>query len=567
MHSQIVLTNYPLSKGFRDRLGGQLGDHPRYVNVSDLRQRSLWGMISALLRMRADRALVAVDDESSRAILPVLKLLAALIRARRLCIVDANLQVVNFSRLSALWAAFGVVVESIKALSAVLMSAASVARLLRSPRVGCLVDRYERATYLNCNLYFGVKAGGSVGHISGVANALMDLGVDLTFVSVVGRLLVDDRAEFVPLAPPRTLAIPFEATHYRFDRRLDRQLRAISRASRPDFIYQRMSLGNFAGVRLSRALRVPLVIEYNGSEAWIAKNWGRALRFHRLAVGAEDVCLRHAHVVITVSAALGDELIARGVEASRILVYPNCIDPKVFDPSKFTASDCAQLRATLGLESDDLVATFVGTFGEWHGADVLAEAIRILVMEDREFLDNARLRFVLVGDGPKMAAVKSTLATCNSEAYVRITGLVAQREAPRYLAASDILLSPHVPNRDGSAFFGSPTKLFEYMAMGKVIVASDLDQIGQVLRPAIEMASDSQLTVPPRSDQRAILVTPGSARAIADGLKLACGNEVLRKSLGDNARAAALNEFTWVHHTRAILDRLAEIEPPRSTGG
>ena len=48
-------------------------------------------------------------------------------------------------------------------------------------------------------------------------------------------------------------------------------------------------------------------------------------------------------------------------------------------------------------------------------------------------------------------------------------------------ATSDVLVSPHVANADGTPFFGSPTKIFEYMGLGKPIVASDLNQIGEVI--------------------------------------------------------------------------------------
>ena len=68
--------------------------------------------------------------------------------------------------------------------------------------------------------------------------------------------------------------------------------------------------------------------------------------------------------------------------------------------------------------------------------------------------------------------------------------MIAQAEAPQYLAASNILLSPHVRNEDGTPFFGSPTKLFEYMAMGKAVVASDLDQIGEVTCALLDTAKD-----------------------------------------------------------------------------
>jgi glycosyltransferase involved in cell wall biosynthesis len=326
-----------------------------------------------------------------------------------------------------------------------------------------------------------------------------------------------------------------------------------------------MSLGNYAGVALSRRLGVPLVLEYNGSEAWVAKNWGRPLRFHATAALAEDVNIQHAQLIVTVSEVLRDELLQRGVEPGRIVTYPNCIDPKTFDPGRFSAPANLATRRELGFQPDDVIATFVGTFGQWHGVDILAQAIRRLVLERRERLDALRLRFLLIGDGQKMPIVRETLAIADVERYVHLAGLVPQREAPRYLAASDLLLSPHVGNADGSRFFGSPTKLFEYMAMGRGIVASDLDQIGAVLQPAITLPAAPA----PQAGEGAVavLVPPGDVAALMDGVELLATQPALRAMLGSNARRLALSRYTWGHHVAAILEGLHRLGAhPRPDG-
>src|SRR5262249_11193365 len=136
------------------------------------------------------------------------------------------------------------------------------------------------------------------------------------------------------------------------------------------------------------------------------------------------------------------------------------------------------IRDKYGL-SDHIVTGFIGTFGRWHGAEVLAAAFARLLREQPEYRD--RVRLFMIGDGVTMPQVKSALRQGGAEAATVLTGLVPQSQGPSYLAACDILVAPHVPNPDGTRFIGSPTKLFEYMAMGKGIVASDLEQIGEVL--------------------------------------------------------------------------------------
>lgn len=551
-----VLSNYPLSLPYRTSLERKFGAL-EYLTVSEMRQIGIGSMVRKLWGVRGGVLSIAFEDDTSRALLPVLVILASISRAKSLQVVDDGMDTTAVGRWSGFVSGVKLAIESARASIALWSAGRELRRLGVAAPLLPRPTANPRVAYLNCNLWFGVKAGGSVGHISGVANALMDLGHPVDFYSVGGRLLVDDRATFHALPPPRMLAMPFEATYYRFDGTCEQAIRRDFDRAVPGFIYQRMSIGNFTGVRLSRAYGIPLVLEYNGSEAWIAKNWGRPLRFHEAAVAAEDACLRHAHTVVTVSDVLGDELRARGVPSDRIVVYPNCIDPGMFDPSRFSADQLASLRAQFGFAVEDIVATFVGTFGQWHGVDVLAQAVRRLIDEDREFLDRHRLRFLLVGDGLKMNQVKQFLAGAEQGPYVRLAGLVPQTEAPKYLAASDILLSPHVKNPDGTAFFGSPTKLFEYLAMGKGIVASDLDQLGEVLRPAVEVNANGELRA--ASEAVAMLVPPGDVTALCAGIKRLAEDAPLRAALGSRARSLALSKYTWRHHTQAIIDGLERV--------
>ncbi len=563
--AHVVLSNYPLSRDFRQRLEARAGTGLELVNIAELRQVSALNLLRALRRLHAPLLSVATEDEASTALLPILELLATLTRAQRLQTIDARLEARSFSRSRALLHGLGLALESLRAAGDLLLSRLALARLRRMRRLDLAPGNEARVAYLNCNLWFGLKAGGSVGHISGVANALMDAGLQLTLFTAGDRLLVDERAEVVRLPPPRALAIPLESSHYRFGRRSYRTVRAHLKRGGLRFVYQRMSLGNYAGVALSRRLGVPLVLEYNGSEAWVAKNWGRPLRFHATAALAEDVNIQHAQLIVTVSEVLRDELLQRGVEPGRIVTYPNCIDPKTFDPGRFSAPANLATRRELGFQPDDVIATFVGTFGQWHGVDILAQAIRRLVLERRERLDALRLRFLLIGDGQKMPIVRETLAIADVERYVHLAGLVPQREAPRYLAASDLLLSPHVGNADGSRFFGSPTKLFEYMAMGRGIVASDLDQIGAVLQPAITLPAAPA----PQAGEGAVavLVPPGDVAALMDGVELLATQPALRAMLGSNARRLALSRYTWGHHVAAILEGLHRLGArPRPDG-
>jgi glycosyltransferase involved in cell wall biosynthesis len=356
--------------------------------------------------------------------------------------------------------------------------------------------------------------------------------------------LLRENVSLLTLQPPTAYGLPVEVNHYRFQHQIAQQV-LDQLQSKPELLYQRMSVANYAGVTLSRRLRVPLVLEYNGSEVWAARHWGTPLKYEEAALAAEDVSLRHAHLVVTVSTVLGDELRERGVDPRRLVVYPNGVDPVQYNPERFTEADRAALRARYDVPADALVVGFIGTFGAWHGVERLAEAIRLLVDEAPDWVERNRVYFMLVGDGLRMRDVSAMLAPPSYARLVRLPGLVPQSEGALHLAASDVLVSPHVPNANGSPFFGSPTKLFEYMAMGRAIVASDLNQIGEVLRAGGEPV--------------ALLTPPGDPRAIADAIRRLIEHPELRHQLGQAARQLVLDRFTWERHVEAIMKQAHDV--------
>jgi glycosyltransferase involved in cell wall biosynthesis len=554
----IVLTAYPLSGAFREELASALGDELRHVALPWLRRLPPPALAKTLASFAGAACYVALEDAESRPLVPILAGVAAGSCARRIELVERDLARTRISRLQAVRGVSSLLHASAGGRLALRSARRELERLVTEPPRRVPFGSAPRILFVNGNLWFGVKAGGSIGHVAGVVNGFLDRGYEVDLATAIEPVLVEPAAQVRRLRPPSTYGLPVEVNYYRFGRSMIRQLAAHDRPA-PAFVYQRMSVANYAGVRAAEALGVPLVLEYNGSEVWAARNWGGGLRYEREALLAEEASLRHAQVVVTVSRVLADELEQRGVEPGRIAFYPNGVDTGRFDPDRFSAAETAALRAELGIPPDALVAAFVGTFGQWHGAEVLARAIRRLVDEHGDWVANRRLRFLLVGDGLRLPEVRRELGP-TGHAITTLPGLVPQHEAPRYLAAADILLSPHVPNPDGTPFFGSPTKLFEYMAMGRPIVASALDQIADVLSPSLEAGQLPDATTPDEDEGRlAILTEPGEADAIVESIRFLAERPAWRAALGANARSRVQETYTWRSHVDAILQRVEDV--------
>ncbi len=292
-----------------------------------------------------------------------------------------------------------------------------------------------------------------------------------------------------------------------------------------DFLYERYSLFNFTGVLAAKLWRIPLVLEVNSPLALeLAEE--RAIRARRLAERMERAICNAATKVIVVTQPLKRILVSNGVEGSKIVVMPNGVDPRRFQPDE----DSGGLRRQLGLEGRAVIG-FVGWFRKWHGLDLLLEAFR----EGRLAETGARL--LLIGDGPAMVELQEFVGRHGMEGTVVFTGPLPHRDIPRHLSAIDIAVQPAANS------YCCPMKILEYMALGKAIVAPRQENIVEILRDGEEAA----------------LFTPGDQASLAQALRLLVSNAQEREKLGNQARAAIQSRgYLWEANAARVAAMMQE---------
>lgn len=406
--------------------------------------------------------------------------------------------------------------------------------------------------YLRTDFWTPIISGGSYGHTCYVAHELSR--TCRGFVALLGShypLLDSLGVRQVVLPPPgrhgNEHTLLKSTTHYY------PIVRTTVEALRPAFIYERICLGNFVGALISRELGIPYIVEYNGSEISMMRSFdGSGYEHEGLYTKIEQAAFRQATLISVVSEVVKETLVERGIDAEKILVNPNGADLDAYRPS--SAEERRSVRAEFGWDDTCRVVGFTGTFGGWHGVDVLAAALPTICRA------RPHVRFLLIGDGNFKHLVSEAVSQHGLESQVVSVGRVPQAEGARLLRACDIFVSPHNAHMVDSRFFGSPTKIFEYMAMGGGIVATALEQIGEVLSPALraDALPAGNVSI---GRERSVLCHPGSVDEFAAAVLYLVDHPAVACALGRNAREAVVEQYSWERHVERLWRRVVDARP------
>lgn len=296
------------------------------------------------------------------------------------------------------------------------------------------------------------------------------------------------------------------------------------RRHRPDAIYERYNLFCPAGVWLKRLTGLPLVMEINAPLLEERSSHG-GLVLKRLARWTEHSAWRGADICLPVTDVLARHVAATGVPPGRICTIPNGVSGAFLDG----LADGAAIRRRFGLHGR-LVLGFTGFVRPWHAMD---RAVRLLA--DGRLPPNAHL--LIVGDGPALPELRALATALKVTDKVTFAGVAQREEMPSYVAAFDIALQPY------AVAYASPLKLFEYMALGRPVVAPAQPNIQEILTHGTD----------------ALLFDPDDADGFAASIARLANDATLRQRLGAAGRETLLaRKLTWRRNAEQVTALLGQ---------
>ncbi len=291
----------------------------------------------------------------------------------------------------------------------------------------------------------------------------------------------------------------------------------------PDVIYIR-TMHSPLSVLLSRLTRAPLLIEVNGdSYSHYRARRGSAFRLGLIKL-IDRINFRYSDKVIPISKGLQEMLWQRyQVPPEKTVLIESATDPELFRPL-----DGHACRQRLRLDPAGRYVGFVGSFFRHQGIDVLIDAAPTVV---HRFPD---VRFLLVGDGIMRQAWAERISKRGLSASFIFTGQVPYSEVPLYIGATELCVAPFLADR-GDA---SPLKLFDYLACGRAVVASDIRPLHDLMSRAQGIAS----------------VPPEEPEALGKKIIRFLEDQEAARHLGQKGREWVLEAHSW----RAAAERMLQ---------
>lgn len=247
----------------------------------------------------------------------------------------------------------------------------------------------------------------------------------------------------------------------------------------------------------------------------------------RLDAALMFVCMHVAEIVVVLNKHLRDHVSKFFlVRTKKMLVLPDAVDLGEYHTVKF---DQQGLKCRLGIDNDFPIIMYTGSFAAWKGVFLLIDVAK----------RNNDLNFVFVGGREEQ--INGLQKYSGSAKNVFFAGHVNHKEIPSYQSAASVLVLPNTDEIKVSVLYTSPLKLFEYLASGKPIVASNLPSITEILT----------------HNQNCLLFKSGDVGDLERKITSISKDPKKARELGRQGRRDS-NKYTWENRTQSIIEKFNE---------
>jgi glycosyltransferase involved in cell wall biosynthesis len=255
----------------------------------------------------------------------------------------------------------------------------------------------------------------------------------------------------------------------------------------------------------------------------------------RALLAQERASILAADAVLTVNDALAGRLIALGVPASKVTVALNSPDLGRFDPGRFE-------RRAFAVDGTVRLA-YAGALTPTYEVDTAIDAMALL----RHDRPDQAITLDIYGRGDAAEPWRARAAAAGLTDDVRFHGRIAIEDVPAALAQADLGIAP--TRRTDFTDYSLSTKIFEYGAMGKPVVASRLPMVERTFDPTTVATYE-----------------PGDARSLADVIARLV-DDPLEREARIARTATRVRELSWAHESRAYLALIERLIRRAGTGG
>jgi len=297
---------------------------------------------------------------------------------------------------------------------------------------------------------------------------------------------------------------------------------------KPDIIHCRYNVATLYLPLIAKFLKVNYFVEVNG----ILENELRLRRFSEFVIRCvkftEIINFKFAKKIICVTNGIKKEIQKKyKIPRVKLEVVGNGANPDVFYPrNKY------QCRNKLALLQNKFIVGFIGSLAPWRGLINLAKAVLVIKNSNPELYKN--LLIIIVGEGEEKKMLVELVNEYNLNCFNFLSS-TEYKNIPYFINAFDVCTVFF--SRNNLKVIGSPIKLFEYLACGKPIIATDIDGINNLYK----------------CREYIIFLPSMNPIKIAEKINYCYQHKKIIAETGKRGRKIFLERYTWSNVAKILL--------------